>query len=119
MKTLLVCGGRDFHDDRVLFAGMKRAVAALGAKGPADLRVIHGGARGADLLAGRIARKVGILVVVFPARWDLYGKAAGFRRNRQMLEEGHPDLVLAAPGGRGTEDMVRQATAAGVPVLRA
>jgi hypothetical protein len=35
-----------------------------------------------------------------------------------MLKEGNPDLVLACPGGKGTEDCVRQAKALGIPVLR-
>lgn len=29
-----------------------------------------------------------------------------------------PDLVVAFPGGRGTADMVRRATAAGIEVIR-
>jgi hypothetical protein len=34
-----------------------------------------------------------------------------------MLGQGHPDLVVAFPGGRGTADMVRRANAAGVRVM--
>lgn len=46
------------------------------------------------------------------------GRAAGPMRNKQMLEEGKPDLVVAFPGGAGTENMVKQAKAAGIRVLR-
>jgi UDP-N-acetylmuramoylalanine-D-glutamate ligase len=35
-----------------------------------------------------------------------------------MLNNGKPDLVVAFPGGRGTENMVKQAEAAGVPVKK-
>lgn len=44
--------------------------------------------------------------------------AAGPIRNQHMLDIGKPDVVLAFPGGRGTEDMIRRAEKAGVPVKR-
>lgn len=77
--------------------------------------LIHGGAHGADTLAGEWARDNGIPVQVVPAEWDTHGKAAGPIRNRAMLALS-PDAVIAAPGGRGTADMVKQARRAGVPV---
>ena len=36
---------------------------------------------------------------------------------KQMLEEGKPDLVVAFPGGRGTENMKKLAREAGVEVI--
>lgn len=45
--------------------------------------------------------------------------AAGHIRNTQMLVECKPDLVVAFEGGKGTANMVRQAEAAGVRVLKA
>lgn len=109
---LLVCGGRDFYDEAELRRAMNAAVA-----GESDVLVIHGGARGADSLAGRIAKARGVPVRVFPADWDRHGRGAGPKRNQQMLDEGKPDLVLAAPGGVGTADMIRRAKAAGIRVI--
>ena len=54
--------------------------------------------------------------VVYEAQWDKYGKAAGAIRNQQMLDEGKPELVVAFPGGRGTEDMVNRAKKAGLGI---
>jgi UDP-N-acetylmuramoylalanine-D-glutamate ligase len=56
--------------------------------------------------------------VAFPADWKTHGKAAGPKRNRQMLDDAKPDLVVAFPGGRGTDDMVNKAKSRGVPVVR-
>lgn len=109
---LLVCGGRDFSDIGALRQAMNAAVGH-----EKDVVVIHGGARGADTLAGRIANEARVPVEIFPANWELHGKRAGFVRNRQMLVEGKPDLVLAAPGGRGTAMMVKIAREAGVRVI--
>ena len=78
--------------------------------------VIHGGARGADTVAARWAEAHSLEVVKFPADWQRHGRAAGGIRNQQMLDEGHPDAVVAFPGGVGTADMVRRAKAAGLPV---
>jgi hypothetical protein len=80
--------------------------------------VIHGDTAGADRIAGEIADTHGIDVWKFPANWARYGKSAGPRRNHQMLVEGRPTHVLAFPGGRGTENMCKQASKAGLLVRR-
>ncbi len=109
MTVLLVTGGRDFRDGAALRRAILDARPSL---------IIHGGARGADRLASEIADVLGIPQVVYPANWTGEGRAAGAIRNQRMLDHGKPDLVLAAPGGRGTADMVRRATAEGIPVVR-
>lgn len=75
----------------------------------------EGGAPGADYFAAQWARQhPGILLYTYPADWDQYGKGAGPRRNQLMLDEFHPDWVVAFPGGTGTADMKRRALKAGV-----
>lgn len=102
---ILVCGGRDFRGD----------VAPV--LDNYDFEVcITGGALGADSAAYSYAVSHHIPVVVYSAQWKQFGKAAGHILNTQMLVEGKPDLVLAFPGGVGTANMCRQATAAGVEV---
>jgi len=74
---LLACGGRHWQNlDAVL-----RELLTF----PSDTTVVHGGCRGADRLAGEAAELIGFPCVVFPADWDLHGRAAGMIRNRQML----------------------------------
>jgi SLOG family YspA-like protein len=109
---LLVCGSRDWTDINRLWATLDPLIPAI------DV-VIEGGARGADLMAAAWANHRGIAVERYPADWKAYGKAAGYKRNEQMLAEGRPDLVIAFPLGesRGTWMMVRLARGAGVPVL--
>ena len=106
---VLVCGGRDYNNQERVFAVLDEINPTF---------IIEGGARGADTLAWLWARRRldPDQRQQFQARWDQHGKAAGAIRNRQMLEEGKPDLVVAFPGGKGTADMIRQAKRAGVPV---
>jgi hypothetical protein len=80
-------------------------------------RLIHGAARGADMLAAGWGFKNNIPCMAYPANWERYGKSAGPRRNIQMLVEGKPDMVIAFPGGRGTKHMVEIAKKAKIKVL--
>lgn len=111
---ILVCGGREYLDVGVL----ERSLDAIhqGPRGPIEA-VIHGGARGADTMAGEWARARGISCTVYEANWELEGRAAGPIRNKRMLDEGAPDLIVAFPGGRGTANMIRQATERGFEVI--
>lgn len=110
---VLVCGDRNWTDED----GIRRVLKGL----IEPLVVIHGGARGADSLAGKVAEELGHEVEVYPADWQRYGKAAGVLRNQQMLDEGKPDFVLAFHAdlsrSKGTADMVRRAVAAGITVV--
>lgn len=122
MKRILVCGGRDFNNKRLLEGILDKLVDwhtpdEYGNRLPRDCVIIHGGARGADLLADSWAVTNWVPIEEFKADWKTYGKAAGPIRNKQMLEEGKPTMVLAFPGGTGTANMISQAKAAGIPVV--
>lgn len=94
---------------------MTRRLDALPRDG---LVIVHGGARGADRLAGAWAHDRGVTEEIHPADWAAHGRAAGPIRNAEMLASG-VDLVLAfrSPGeSRGTDHMVSIARKAGVGV---
>jgi YspA, cpYpsA-related SLOG family len=114
---VLICGGRTYNN----IAKMLIALSDLDEKLYGDDYIeiiIHGGANGADTIAGDIAKKRFIPVKVYPADWKKHGKAAGSIRNQQMLDEGKPDIVLAFPDpkSKGTWDMIRKANNAGIEV---
>ena len=112
---ILVCGGREYNDKERL-GRILDSVHANAQSGGKDLIIIHGNARGADLLADQYAREKSLGVLPFPADWDTHGKRAGFIRNKQMLDEGKPHGVIAFPGGIGTRMMVGLAKRYGIPV---
>jgi hypothetical protein len=108
---ILVCGSRDFVDEAVI----REELARLSLR----TTIIHGAAPGADTLADRIAKELGLRVRPFPADWDRYGDSAGPIRNQQMLDEGKPSRAIAFVRGllrnsRGTRDMVKRAHKAGI-----
>lgn len=77
--------------------------------------VVCGLARGADTLGKHWAEEHGIPVVEFPADWDTFGKSAGPRRNKQMLEYADGLIVFIWENSRGSANMLRQTIAARKP----
>lgn len=110
-NRILVCGGRSFDDHVAVETVLDALVTARG-----DLVIIQGGADGADRLARRWAEYHRHEYLNYPADWKMHGAAAGPMRNQRMIDHGHPDLVIAFPGGDGTADMVKRARRAGIEV---
>jgi hypothetical protein len=112
MTRVLVCGGRDYRDRVRVFEVLDRLHAERG-----FVTVIHGMAPGADREAEIWAGVRHVELRRFSAQWGKHGKAAGPIRNQRMIDDGHPDLVVAFPGGSGTADCVARARAAGIEVV--
>jgi hypothetical protein len=81
---VLVCGPRIWLDQKPI-----QAVLATFPKGTI---VVHGGARGADIIAGFAAEILGFEVRAYPVNHSLDGPwpGAGPRRNIRMLKAEHP-----------------------------
>lgn len=129
---VLVCGGRDYDNLEYMKIKLRELFDV-----DDTVTLIHGDANGADRLSEKALEgyfRGGFEVKRFPADWhDLshrdalirtrrdgtkYDARAGYRRNQKMLAEGSPAFVVAFPGGKGTADMVRQAKAAGIKVIK-
>lgn len=112
MTRVLVCGGREYTDRNALYAALDRLHAERG-----FTALIAGGARGADNLAAEWANDRGVPTEIYMAEWDRLGRKAGPIRNKRMLDEGKPDLVVAFPGGKGTAGMMELTRAANVALI--
>jgi hypothetical protein len=117
---ILITGSRHLADRRVIVRAICDWAAAVSPEvrdGRPPPVIVHGGARGADTLAGEIAHAWGWAVECHPADWNRYGRAAGPRRNAEMVKLG-ADICLtfpigSSPGTRGCIDLARTA---GIPV---
>jgi hypothetical protein len=47
--------------------------------------VVHGGARGVDTEVERMATQLGFMTEIWKPDWDKYGRAAGPKRNQDMI----------------------------------
>lgn len=73
--------------------------------------ICHGGATGADTLAGEFGTLIECEVVEHPvtkAEWKSLGLIAGPIRNQKMLDDFKPTHAIGFPGGRGTNDMLNR-----------
>ena len=112
MSTVIICGSRDW----TLEGPIRSYLQTL----PRDTVIVHGAARGADRIAGTLAREMGFAVREYPAEWERFGLSAGHRRNQQMLETEHPETVAAFKTKRiskGTDNMLSIARRARVMTI--
>jgi hypothetical protein len=109
---LLICGDRWWKDKELIKKYIEYFKPTV---------LIEGEARGADTLARMVAEELGIPVEKYPADWNTHGKKAGPIRNRQMLKEGKPDMVIGfhddLENSKGTKDMLKISTKAGISVM--
>jgi YspA, cpYpsA-related SLOG family len=112
---LLVTGSRTWHD----IAAIERTLAVILDRHPEGVLLVHGACpRGADAIAAAYAtRTPGYQVEAHPADWHRYGRAAGYRRNAEMIALGADGCAgLIRGGSPGSTSAVRLARAAGIPV---
>lgn len=112
MFRLLVSGSREWDQPEVL----QMVLLQEWSMHSDDLVIVHGDCpRGADKMARDFAEKHGIPQERHPARWEQYGKSAGFRRNKVMVDS-HPSKAVFFVRGesRGTRGCLKLAREAGI-----
>lgn len=99
---VIIAGGREFND----YEAVKQAIADSNFE---ITEVISGGATGADALGERYATEFNIKLTIFPADWNMHGRAAGPIRNREMAEYGEALIAFWDGQSRGTKNMIAEA----------
>lgn len=106
--VVAIVGSRDFPD----LDAVRRYVCAL----PPGTVVVSGGARGVDRVAEDEARSRGLVVQVYPADWQKYGRRAGAVRNKLIVDRCTRVVAFWDGASPGTQITIRMAKAAGKPV---
>jgi YspA, cpYpsA-related SLOG family len=112
---LLVTGSRTWDDVRTI----EQALAVILDRHSEGVLLVHGACpRGADAIAAAYAaRTPGYRIEEHPADWRRYGRAAGYRRNAEMITLGADGCAAFIRGGSpASTSAVRLARAAGIPV---
>lgn len=108
---LAVTGSRTFND----YAWLERCLLRSFCVGEIEA-VVTGGARGADALAARFARKHGIPLFELGADWERWGRKAGPIRNSSIVREADALAAFWDGVSPGTRDTVAKARRAGLRV---
>lgn len=112
-ERILICGDRNYQNEKIIYNVIKEF--------DKDTVIIHGNCRGVDKLAGKVGENLGMKIEVYDADWNRYGKGAGPIRNKQMLVQGKPTLVIAFhknyENSKGTKNMIKQANNDGLFII--
>jgi hypothetical protein len=100
---VIIAGSRSITSMNTLLAAIERCPFSL-----EITEVVSGDANGPDTLGVQWASSNQITVSHFPAKWQDFGKRAGFKRNAEMAE--YADALIALWDGKsnGTRDMIAQ-----------
>lgn len=104
---LAVVGSREFND----YEFMKKILEHY----PCT-QIISGGAKGADSLAKQYSAEKGILLKEFLPNWDVYGKSAGFIRNKRIVAASDEVVAFWDGESKGTKHTIDIAEESGKPV---
>lgn len=120
--NILIAGGRNYNDYERLQAFVDETIQNIKHKYQ-TVTIISGMARGADMLGMQYAIQNEYKLLKFPAKWNTYGKQAGYIRNKQMLEylKASPDncMVIAFWDGlsHGTKHIIDNAKTMNIPCI--
>lgn len=76
--------------------------------------IISGGASGADSLAAQYAASNSLPLTVFQADWSRFGRSAGPRRNRLIVDSSSHLVAFWDGRSRGTLSSLKLAASAGI-----
>ena len=108
MFRVIVAGSRGFIDYILLRNSLDKLLCDKTSDG---IEIVSGTAKGADSLGEQYATEHGYSIKQFPADWDIYGKSAGYRRNKEMAE--YADALVAfwdgvSPGTKHMIDLAKE-----------
>lgn len=100
---IIIAGSRTFTDYQLLEETLDDIIKEEHIVNPI---IVSGTAYGADKLGEQYAQKRGYQVIQFKPNWAVYGKSAGFIRNKEMAD--NADLLVAFWDGKskGTAMMI-------------
>lgn len=114
MFKVIIAGGRDFNDYELL---KEKCDWFLSNKIQLDepVVIISGGATGADSLGEKYAKENNLILERKPADWDKYGKSAGYRRNKEMVNIADAAIFFWDGQSKGTKHTIDLCKEKGIP----
>ena len=97
MKTI-IAGSRSITD----YSSLLQAVLDC----PFEVTsVVSGGANGVDQMGEKLAKEYCLPLEIYNAKWDIYGKSAGYLRNLEMAKNAESLILLWDGKSKGSLHM--------------
>lgn len=106
-KRIAIVGSRNWTDIKTIQSFIEKLAL--------DTTIVSGGAKGVDSIAESIAHGCNLKTLIFLPDWKKHGRAAGFIRNKLIIE--NADEVVAFWDGlsKGTSHSIKLAKTKGIP----
>ncbi len=99
MKKVIIAGSRNFNNYELLKTICDQLITK-------EFVIISGCAKGADKLGELYGLHNNIKIEKYPANWNLYGKSAGYIRNKLMAENATHCICFWNGESKGTKNMI-------------
>ena len=104
MNKIIIAGGRDFNDYELLKKEASEFLFEI--ENGEAIQIVSGGAKGVDSMGETFAKEYNLDLILFPADWKKFGRAAGPKRNAQMAEYATHLLSFWNGESKGTKSMI-------------
>jgi len=116
MKFRVTVGGcRDYSDYVFFCRNMDICLSRISSQ--KEIVIISGHSSGVDSMAERYAEDNGFELEIYPAEWKKYGRAAGPKRNKIMVERSDAVIAFWDNSSSGTKNLINCAEKCGKPVM--
>ena len=104
IKRVVIAGCRDYNNYKEAKLYIDAYLCDIRKNN--EIIIVSGGCSGADAIGERYAKEKGFKIERYPADWEKYGRSAGPRRNKQMVEIS--DYVICFWNGKskGTKSLI-------------
>lgn len=102
MPVFAIIGSRNFGNDELVRQTIARYVTT-------DDMIVSGGAAGVDTIADQMSVQLQCRFLRIPAQWAKYGRAAGHKRNPDIIEEAEHVLAFWNGASSGTKGGIKLA----------
>ena len=113
-KRVVIAGSRNFNDYEMFANIVGEFLKPI--REEYELIIVSGHCSGTDLMGERYAKENGFEVEIYPAEWKKYGRSAGPKRNKQMVDVADFAIAFPSVNGKGTQSMIKYAKQKGIPI---
>jgi len=113
-KRVVIAGSRNFNDYEMFANIVGEFLKPICEE--YEMIIVSGHCSGTDLMGERYAKENGFDVEIYPAEWKKYGRSAGPKRNKQMVDVADFAIAFLSVNSKGTHSMIQYAKQKGISV---